>query len=805
VHVSAVGSSKPVIRFADFEVDLRAGELLKNGQRIRLQAQPFQVLAMLLERPGETVTREELQKRIWPEGTFVDFDQGLNNAVKKLREALGEDAANPRYVETLSKRGYRFVAAVAADGGNGKGPSGGDSIEPREGKGESAGAAVEANAPSNVRARRIVWAGSLAGVLVLAAIAAWVFVGRPVFSFRERDSILIADFENHTGDARFDDALLTAFSVSLEQSRYANVVPRGRIEAALKRMGKSPKEHVSGEIAREISQREGIRGIIASSITRTGRQYALTAQLIDPGSGVAVRSYSERAQGEDQVLDALDKIGAKIRADLGESLYQIRRADRPLPQVTTTSLTALKHYADGRSLWSSGKFTEAVVELSAATALDPEFAMAHAGLGHAYCSNMLGYQRERGAGEYQKALSRSSRVTERERRIIEISYTHNMGHVEDAERLFRLYLSDYPDDWEMRENYGRLLRLHGQGEEAIQQYKEALRIAPNDAVAYIDLATINKGMGRPAEAVAAYTKGFSLEPTRLEVSNINREYGFALIANGEEAKAEQVFANYAADPARRASGLDSLGLLDFMHGRYSRARKRYEESLSLAEREHDTFLAARNHFLLAVEAAGESDRPREIRELDAIMSDFGNLGPKVEYGSLVGQEFAHAGAIAKAEEIAKRIAPLADVNSDEQSGYLRLLQGEITLAKGDALNAAHLFDLQDPRYGSGSIVPISTEALARAYQRAGKSDDAIAWYARLLRPGSPGDCVLNGWTEVQQRCVDARLALAREYLKRGDVQKAGGALAPLLKAWQDADPYLAAKKQALELASRTAN
>jgi DNA-binding winged helix-turn-helix (wHTH) protein/tetratricopeptide (TPR) repeat protein len=791
------GSSGPILRFAAFEVDLCSGELLENGHRIKLQVQPFRVLQILLERPGEPVTREELQKRIWPADTFVDFDQGLNNAVKKLREALRDDAAKPRFVETLAKRGYRFIAPVIpADGSNGGRSAATPTTVP-----PGTDTAVRLGAASSSRRRMAVWTTMIAGVLALAAVAGWVFLGRPALSFRERDSILVADFENHTGDPRFDDALLAAFSVSLEQSRYANIVPRGRVEAALKRMGKSPKEHVSGEIARELSQREGIRGIIAANITRTGQQYALTAQLIDPGSGVAVRSYSERAQGEDQILDALDKVAAKIRADLGESLYQIRRADRPLPQVTTSSLTALKHYTDGQSLWRGARFKEAVVEWSAATALDADFAMAHAALGHAYCSNVLDYQRERGAAEYQKALSLSSRVTDRERRTIEVAYATSMGHVEDADRFYQVYLRDYPDDWQMRWNYGRLLRMHARAEEAIQQYQEVLRISPNDGGAYIDIATLNKGLGRPAEAVAAYTKGFNLDPAPLEVSNINREYGFALIANGAEARAEQVFTKYAADPAHRASGLDSLGLLDFMHGRYSEARKRFEESLFLAQQQHDAFLAARNHFLLAVEAAGEPDKPREFKELDAALSDFGNLGPKAEYGSLVGQEYARAGALSKAEEIAKRIAPLADPNSDEQSGYLRLLQGEIALAKDDASTAARLLDLQDPRYGN-ALRDISIEALARAYQQAGKHDDAITWYEQLLRPGGPGDCRLNGWTEVQQRCVEARLALAREYLSLGDGHKGAAALAPLLDQWRDADQNLALKKQALDLASR---
>ena len=105
-------SSSRLVRFGVFEADVRAGELRKNGLKIRLPGQPFEVLAMMLERPGEVVTREELQKRLWPDGTFVDFDHSLNNAINKIREALGDSAESPRFVETLSRRGYRFIAPV---------------------------------------------------------------------------------------------------------------------------------------------------------------------------------------------------------------------------------------------------------------------------------------------------------------------------------------------------------------------------------------------------------------------------------------------------------------------------------------------------------------------------------------------------------------------------------------------------------------------------------------------------------------------------------------------------------------------
>ncbi len=151
-------------------------------------------------------------------------------------------------------------------------------------------------------------------LITVSGVVAWLTYSRPVYSFNSRDSVLIADFENQTGDPRFDQALETAFTVSMEQSRHANVFPRARLASVLALMGKTPDERITPALGREICQRENIRGLIISSITRTGEEYALSAELIDPQSGDTVRSYSERSYGEGHILDALDVIAATFAA-----------------------------------------------------------------------------------------------------------------------------------------------------------------------------------------------------------------------------------------------------------------------------------------------------------------------------------------------------------------------------------------------------------------------------------------------------------------------------------------------------------
>jgi DNA-binding winged helix-turn-helix (wHTH) protein/tetratricopeptide (TPR) repeat protein len=776
------------LRFGAFEADLQTGELWKSGMRQKLPGQAFQVLQLLLERPHQLVTREDFRERLWPDDTHVDYDLALKKAINRVREVLGDSAESPRFIETLPRRGYRFIGAVEPL----------DSLEAAIAGPSLAGAETSRRASGS---KRGFWTALVAAaVLIAAGAAVWLLRGWPAYSFHPGDFVLITDFENRTGDPRFDDALLTAFTIGLEQSRYANVYPRTRIPDVLKRMQKPTSERITPQLGLEICQRENIRGLIAASITRTGQEYAVSVELMDPQSGAPVRSYTVRSSGEDHILDALDTIAGHIRSDLGESLYQIHRASRPLPQVTTRSLAALKDYADGAQLWSRGKFDDAMARYHAAVAADPDFAVAHAALGNAYSSHIF-YQRELGKQEYEKALALSSRTTDRERLFVQAKFADNMNHP-DAGELYARYLSRYPDDLGAHYNYARLLRMHGRQQEGIAQDREIVRIAPTDARAFVDMATAYKTLGNFPEALSAYARAFQLEPTWLSVPNVNQEYGFTLVANGEEEKAKQAFAKLLENPKTRAAGLRALVLLDLYHGRYGSAQHSAEEALSTDEKQADTSLAfsvARDHFLLAVLAAGRGDRAKQIHQLDAALADFKDLGLKVVYGSMVGQEYARAGAVAKAQEVAARIAPVADPNDREQTGYLSLLKGEIAAASGKHEEAERLLLITDPQSGT-AVLALSQEALGHTYQQAGNWSQAAASYERFVSP----DCPLS-WVEASPRCQTARLALAECYLASGDGARAQQALAPLLERWKDAGANVVLRKQMLELEAHLAH
>jgi eukaryotic-like serine/threonine-protein kinase len=779
-----------VVSFGTYQCDLSAGELRKNGIRVKISDQPFRLLTILLERPGEMFTRHELGERLWPEGVFVGFEDSLNTAVNKLRAALDDESENPRFIETIPRRGYRFIAPLAQVNGDGS-----SNLSPTTWRDtpHAGAAAVSALAQDKQSKKAFASVVLLVAVslIALGGLGYWLLHGRTALSFNSNDSVLITDFENQTGDARFDYALGTAFKVSLEQSHRVNIFPHDQLAPVLQMMGKDSNEKITRAVGREICQRENIRGLIFASVTRTGQEYELAAQLIDPQTDDTVRVYSERSDGEDHLLDALDKISTEIRRDLGESLYQIHRAQMPLAQVTTPSLQALKDYSTGRMLWHATKYGEALSSYRAAVAADPDFAMANAALGRAYYS-FVNNEFSEGQKYYERALANASRVTPREREIIETEYAEDRGHVEDAGQLYERYLQEYPDDLEMRFNYARLLRMNGHPAEGIQQDQQVLRESPNDAHTYIDMATAYRSLGQLPQSLENYNKAFQIDPQIRFAGNINREYGFTLAQNGQVSEAEQLFSSLSGNPRFEEQGLRSLGLLALYGGKYHDGQQDFEKALKMDIGVKQAFSAARVRYLLAVVAEGEGRKEDQIAQLDSIMTDFAELQAKVAYGSLIGEAYARAGEVAKAEKILNEVGPLVDSRSQEQCSYLNILKAEVAEARGDSGEALQF--LQPPQSNdTASTVPITLDALGHANQTAGDVDEAISWYEKVLK--FPG-CV--GW-EPQQWCLEDYYALAEDYARKGENAKALGTVEAFLSLWKDADSNLPLKKQAVQL------
>jgi DNA-binding winged helix-turn-helix (wHTH) protein/TolB-like protein len=428
--MSKVGASSPtVIRFGVFEADLLSGELRKAGSRVPLQEQPFRVLVLLLRRSGEVVSREELQQALWSGDTFVDFEHGVNVAIARLREALGDEAGRPRFIETLPRRGYRFVAPVMP--------------QPTD-----ADAATGAAAAARSRwVRQTALAAAAVGALALGGGAAiWRFnTNRPV-SVTERDTILITDFVNHTGDDVFDGTLKQALTIQLEQTPYLNVLSRERVRNTLRQMTRSPDDRVAGEMARELCQRAGAHILINGTIARIGMRHIIGLEAVTCESGETIASEQNEAPDREHVLDALGTAVAPLRQRLGESQATLGRFNRPLRDATTGSLNALKAFTIAEETREQRGELQAEPFYRRAIDLDPQLAMAHARLSAIYRNTSRSEQMRRAA---ELAFALRDRVTERERLYIELRFCGAglSPELNCFQNLAELWKRTYRRDW----------------------------------------------------------------------------------------------------------------------------------------------------------------------------------------------------------------------------------------------------------------------------------------------------------------------------------------------------------------------
>ena len=378
---------RSVLTFGNFKLDVRTGELRRNGTKLRLQEQPFQILAVLLERAGEVVTREELQRKLWPADTFVDFDNGLNIAVKKLRTALGDDAETPQYIETLPRRGYRFLVDVAVDNSEPVRltapkrpplvlvPKHHEPIAPAPVVETAPDVPAIFTPPAEIakpsRWVRNIWAALL--IVLVVATGVYIYLHRsPVPA--EKGTIVLADFTNSTGDPVFDGALRQGLEVQLGQSPFLNILSDRIVSQTLTMMGQpaSKDARLTPELAREVCQRTQSSATLEGTISSLGSQYVLGLKAVDCRSGNTLADEQVTASSKEQVIKALGEATSKMRLKLGESLPSLQKFDVSLDSATTPSLEALQAYTLGFQAKDRGDFAAAVPLFQRAVELGPE-------------------------------------------------------------------------------------------------------------------------------------------------------------------------------------------------------------------------------------------------------------------------------------------------------------------------------------------------------------------------------------------------------------------------------------------------
>jgi tetratricopeptide (TPR) repeat protein len=451
----------------------------------------FDTLRVLVENAGRLVTKQELLDAVWPE-TAVE-ENNLNHNVSVLRKALGEKATGQQYIETVPRVGYRFVAEVKT--AELQAETSFAAAKGREATG-SPGAI-----PSAARQRRWRTALALLAVaIVTAGMSFYLVRARPpgVAILTDKDSILIADFANTTGDEVFDGTLRQAVAVELGQSPFLNIVSEERVRETLRFIGRLPDERVTRDLAREVAQRQGVKALLIGSIANLGRHYVISLEAVSAASGETVAREQVEAESREKILARLGEAATRIREKLGESLASIERFSAPIEQATTASLEAFKAYDLGRQRHFTGQYFDAIPLYRRAVELDPDFAMAYAALGITY-----GTAREYDlAAQFsQRAFDLRERVSERERFYISARYYMDvLDDGDQAIEMLELWKQTYPRDFVPRTNLSARYCAIGRYQEALEEAREGVRLNPDAGVAYAALAHSSICLGQYREA-----------------------------------------------------------------------------------------------------------------------------------------------------------------------------------------------------------------------------------------------------------------------------------------------------------------
>lgn len=754
-----------VLRFGTFEVDLRAAELRRQGVRIKLQEQPFLVLKILVGRPGEIVGREELQSQIWSADTFVDFDNSLNTAINKLREALGDSADNPRFIETIPRRGYRFIAPLT-------------NSESRRKEG----------AAKSSRSWKLAF---LVAALAVAGVAGGLYWhSRSERRLTDKDIVVLADFVNTTGDSVFDGTLRAGLSVELEQSPMLSLLSEEQTRETLRMMGRESDARLTSEIAREVCQRTSSAAALEGSIGLIGTRYNLILKAIRCEDGSLLASAEEQANDKSHVLDVLGRVASQMRKELGESSSTLQRYNTPLERATTPSLEALQAYSLGSGAEVAGESAKALSFFQRAVQLDPNFAVAYDDMGNTH--GVLG-ETSLAAQEIEKAFQLRAGLSEWERLIIESDYYISatgdlMKGREICEQGASLYAGSAKQEqtWFLAE-LADVLRALGQRDMGLKESLQAHHLQPNAALLYRGVVRAYLSLDRVAEAQAsaeeARSKGLASHLTGVL-------YGLAFYRNDSDGMAQQL-AGVAGVPGAEdpvlAMGADTAAYF----GNLEKARELSRRAVESAALSREKETAAGYHAVSALREALFGN-PAEARQ-EAAIAKRGSAGRDTEYG--IALALVYSARDSEARALADDLKNRFPQDTEVEFNYLPTLRAKLALNHSDprlaleVLERSTLFELGLPSssfYNWPNLYPVYVRG--EAYLAAHQGDKAAAEFQKIL---SHRGIVLN-----EPIGVLADLQLGRAYAMQGESDKSRAAYQDFLALWKNADPDIPILKKA---------
>jgi eukaryotic-like serine/threonine-protein kinase len=716
----------------------------------------------------------------------------INKALAKEREVRYQSAAEMRAdFEQLELESARnnpvpapFASSVLAQHSGARHAGGGSAATAPTAPSLEMAATAELSKPSRKRRNILVFAAAL---FVVAAIATLSYYRshRPQ-PLTEKDTLVLADFVNSTGDAVFDDTLKQTLSLALRQSPFLNVVSDHKIAATLELMTLPANTQLTQNVAREVCQRTDSKAYIAGSITALGKQYVLALKAVSCQSGDVLGQQQVTAAAKENVLDRLGEAAARLRGELGESLATVQKFDVPLSQATTPSLEALKAFSLGVRAALQKSTTESIAYYQHAIEIDPNFAAAYRGLASNYASLA---EIGRASQYLGKAFELRSHVSEREKLAIAADYYRFVsGELDKAAQTYQEWVESYPREDSAYNSLAITYASLGQYEKAAEANRSALRLAPDAGGPYINLGNSLLALQQFREA--ANTEQSALARNLDDYILRNELYALAFLTGDSPALAEQR-AWFQKEPAAEHFGLSLDSDTEAYAGHLRDAReltRRAVESAKRADSKENAAIWQANAaireaaFGNVAEARGNAEKALRLEPT--------SQGVQLESGLA----FAMFSDTARAESLARDLDRHFPLDTQVQSLWLPTIRAQSALDRKDPqaaidyLRPATRLDLAQIQFVNNLSCLYSEYIRGQAYIALRQSAAAAAEFQKIL---DHSGIVWNCWTGAL-----AHLGLARAYGQAGEQGKARSSYERFFALWKDSDPDIPILKQA---------
>ena len=629
-----------------------------------------------------------------------------------------------------------------------------------------------------------------AGMTAVLLLGVYFYRQSPSFPrLTDKDTVLLADFTNKTGDPVWDETLKQWLRVELEQSPYLNIVSDENVNQLLRYAGRSTNERLTPELARDLCQRAGSKAMLLGSISSVGTHYAIGLRAVNCENEDSLAQEQKEANSREQVLTKLHDAGVSMRNKLGESLASIQKYDMPVEQATTPSLDALQAYSAALRTKRSRGDDEALPLLKRAVALDPNFAMAHAVLATVYSN--LGDD-ALAADHARQAHQLREQVTERERFYIDSSY-YNMatGELEKEIEVYEQWQQAYPRDRITYQKLAYCAGYLGQYEKAMNGYREGLKLEPNDVINYVDLASTYITLNRLDEAQAVLQE---VRTRKLEHEYVPQLFYLLAFMRDDAREMESLVSAATASPANADILFSSQSDTEAYHGRMHRSRDFVRRAVDSALQNAAKGRAAEWQAHAALREAEFGNVIQARKQATAALA----MTSGTDVQALAALALARAGDVARARAITQQLSLRFPNDIWLDSYWLPSIRAAIEIERKNSALAIQALEISRPYELGGD--PITLDTLYPAYLRGQaylmqrKGSAAVVEFQKILDNRGR---VTNGALGAL-----AHLQLGRAYSLSSDSAKARVSYQDFLRLWKDGDPNNLLLREAAAESSR---